>query len=270
MVRADALQLRFIGPIIELLFPGSKAMSIIEGHIKHLQKELDYKNEAGNQRRFARYWGSHPNIHIPKVLWSSPTVLVTQWSDNIPLRDVINSAPDSPLYSIRSLAGENLLNFTLSNPGALGLVHGDPHPGNFRISSDGKILTVLDFGAVAQEDGFTELFALAALAMHHNEPAAINYAHQCWSQKGWLDPKVSVEDFIKLLTSDTKPHAEDCFTFSGDWVNQEASKWLSPSAGLEDIQQVKMPPAALLEHRALTGNIALCCQLKSNIPLENY
>ena len=51
-------------------------------------------------------------------------------------------------------------------------------------------------------------------------------------------------------------------------MNTQASKWWTPSAGLEAISQVKMPPGALMEHRALTGALALCCQLESTLPLR--
>ena len=268
MVRADAMQLRFLGPVLELLFPGSRAMNVVEEHVRHLQKELDYEAEARNQRRFAKYWSTDPSIHIPKVLWTSPTVIVTQWSDDLPLREVISSLPNSPLFALRSKAGELLLKFTLANPNGLGLVHGDPHPGNFRISSDGSKLTVLDFGAVGDDDGFTELFALAALAMYTKDPVALSSAHEQWMRKGWLDEKVTVEDFIKLLATEEDPLTTETFTFSRDWMNNQASKWWTPSAGLEAISQVKMPPGALLEHRALTGALALCCQLEATLPLR--
>jgi len=268
MVRADAMQLRFLGPVLELLFPGSRAMSVVEEHVRYLQKELDYEAEARNQRRFAKFWAKDKDIHIPKVLWVSPTVIVTQWSEDLPLREVIASAKGSPNFALRSKAGALLLKFTLTNPSGLGLVHGDPHPGNFRISQDGKKLTVLDFGAIGEDDGFTELFAIAALAIHNKDASSIKSAHERWLRKGWLDEKVTVKDFKKLLATEDDPLAVKNFTFSRDWMNSQASKWWTPSAGLEAISQVKMPPGALLEHRALTGALALCCQLEATLPLK--
>ena len=268
MVRADAMQLRFLGPILELLFPGSRAMSVVEEHVRHLQKELDYELEARNQRRFARFWAHSEEINIPGVIWVSPTVLVTRWSDDLPLREIINSSSESPLHSLRSSAGKLLLKFTLSNPSGLGLVHGDPHPGNFRLSADGKRLTILDFGAIGEDDGFTDLFARAALALHSHDPESIKDAYERWLRKGWLDPKVTQADFEKLLSTDDNPLINEQFSFSRDWMNTQASKWWTPSAGLEAISQVKMPPGALMEHRALTGALALCCQLESTLPLR--
>lgn len=268
MVKADVLQLRFLGPILEAVFPGSKAMNVVDEHVRHLQRELDYESEARNQRRFAKAWSKSADIYIPEVIWVSPTVIVTEWSDAIALRKVIASKPNSKYNTLRDRAGELLLKFTLSNPERLGLVHGDPHPGNFRIAADGSKLVVLDFGSVGHEDGFTELFALAALAIHNNDRVQISSAHERWSRKGWLDSSVDVKIFKELLTTDTNPLKNSKFRFSRDWMNSQASRWWSPQAGMEAASQVRMPPAALLEHRALTGTLALLCQLEAEVPLR--
>ena len=268
MVRADAIALRALGPIIEAVFPGSKAMNVVDEHVRHLQRELDYDAEARSQRRFARAWSGHDGIHIPEVIWNSPTVLVTEWSESIPLRELIASEPGSAMHALRDRAGQLLLEFTLQNPERLGLVHGDPHPGNFRISADGSRLTVLDFGAVGEEDGFTELFALAAIALENGDEAAMLSAHERWMRKGWLDPAVDAVRFAELLRTDSTPLADESFRFSRDWMNSQASRWWSPSASFEAANLVRMPAAALLEHRALTGSLALCCQLEAEVPLR--
>ena len=268
MVRADALQLRFLGPVLEAVFPGSKAMNVVDEHVRYLQRELDYEAEARNQRRFARAWARSVEIHIPDVLWVSPTVLVTEWSDDIPLREVIAAVPGSLNDQLRDRAGELMLKFTLTNPERLGLVHGDPHPGNFRVAADGSRLVVLDFGSVGEEDGFTELFALAALALHSKDAAAIAQAHERWTRKGWLDHSVDVDMFVNLLATDSEPLRLAKFRFSRNWMNSQASRWWNPNAGMEAATQVRMPAAALLEHRALTGILALLCQLEAEVSLR--
>ena len=54
--------------------------------------------------------------------------------------------PD-PLTFPRDRAAALLAEFHYSAPARVGLLHADPHPGNFRITEDGR-LGVLDFGAV--------------------------------------------------------------------------------------------------------------------------
>jgi predicted unusual protein kinase regulating ubiquinone biosynthesis (AarF/ABC1/UbiB family) len=268
MVRADALALRALGPVIEAVLPGSKAMNIVDEHVRHLQRELDYDAEARSQRRFARAWSRAKDIHIPEVVWNSNTVLITEWCDDIALREVIAAQPGSEYAALRDRAGLLLLKFTLSNPERLGLVHGDPHPGNFRIAADGSRLTVLDFGAVGEEDGFTELFALAALAMHNQDAQEMDLVRERWVRKGWLDNSVDTAGFIALLDTDSSPLEGASFRFTRQWMNSQASRWWNPSTSFDAATVVRMPAAALLEHRALTGVFALCCQLEAKVPLR--
>ncbi len=47
----------------------------------------------------------------------------------------------------RNTAAAKLAEFEISSPTRVGLLHGDPHPGNFRIHADGRLI-VLDYGAV--------------------------------------------------------------------------------------------------------------------------
>src|SRR4030081_2065041 len=52
----------------------------------------------------------------------------------------------------RAGAGILIVGFLFSGPSRAGLLHADPHPGNFRLLDDGR-LGVLDFGAVARMPG---------------------------------------------------------------------------------------------------------------------
>ena len=51
-----------------------------------------------------------------------------------------------------------MIRFLFSGPARAGLLHADPHPGNFRLLAGGR-LGVLDFGAVDRlPDGFPPIF----------------------------------------------------------------------------------------------------------------
>lgn len=88
----------------------------------------------------------------------------------------------------------------------------------------------------------------------------------CDGGRRWAS--VTVEMFAKLLKTDSDPLQKATFQFSRDWMNSQASRWWNPQAGMEAATQVRMPAAALLEHRALTGVLALCCQLGAKVPLR--
>jgi predicted unusual protein kinase regulating ubiquinone biosynthesis (AarF/ABC1/UbiB family) len=79
---------------------------------------------------------------VPDVVAVTGRVLVTRWVDGTPLSRVIAAGTDDE----RHRAGLMLIRLFASAPVRAHLLHGDPHPGNFRLLPDGR-LAVLDFGA---------------------------------------------------------------------------------------------------------------------------
>uniref|UniRef100_A0A7S1BSA8 ABC1 atypical kinase-like domain-containing protein n=1 Tax=Corethron hystrix TaxID=216773 RepID=A0A7S1BSA8_9STRA len=106
--------------------------------------ELDYENEAANQRRFRADLSSRslpvrvPAVHAPL---STRRVLVSEWIEGIPLTD----ADPSTLARLVPLGVELFLAQLLDS----GSFHSDPHPGNLLVDGEGR-LCLLDFGLCAE------------------------------------------------------------------------------------------------------------------------
>jgi len=81
---------------------------------------------------------------VPSIVASSPKVMVSQWVAGTPLAQIIRDGSRSERDDI----GTKLSLFHSSAPTLTGLLHADPHPGNFLRLEDGR-LGVLDFGAAA-------------------------------------------------------------------------------------------------------------------------
>jgi len=79
------------------------------------------------------------------VLAAAPHILVSEWIDGRPLSDIIANGTTAE----RDHAGLLYERFLLTGPSRAGLLHADPHPGNFRITPENK-LCVFDFGAVSR------------------------------------------------------------------------------------------------------------------------
>ena len=107
-----------------------------------MSEELDYHLEAKNQRHFATAFRGDEDVLVPDALVDTTHVIVTEWVDGTPLA---RSSPRHPGAARRG--GHALLEFLLRAPNRARLLHADPHPGNFRITEDGR-LAVFDFGAV--------------------------------------------------------------------------------------------------------------------------
>ena len=132
--------------------PGLDVKPLIAELKARVAEELDYRLEATAQAAFAAAFDGDPEIAVPQVVAGTERVLVTEWIDGTPLSRIIadGQPPD------RDRAGLLLVRFLYSAPGRCGLLHADPHPGNFRLLADGR-LGVLDFGAVDRlPDGLPE------------------------------------------------------------------------------------------------------------------
>lgn len=101
--------------------------------------ECDYIREAGIQETFRRIFREEHDITVPEVVAFSPRAIASPW--------VAGPTLAGHLDSVDRRFVETYLKFILKSLKEAGMVHADPHPGNFIIT--GGHLTVLDFGSAA-------------------------------------------------------------------------------------------------------------------------
>ena len=92
-------------------------------------EELDYTLEAASQRTFAAAYADDVDFVVPQVVAQSGQVLVTEWVEGVSLATVIESGTTQD----RDEFGTKYLRFLFSGPARAGLLHADPHPGNYRV-----------------------------------------------------------------------------------------------------------------------------------------
>src|SRR6266571_6067277 len=149
---SDFTQLSRAARLFAVLMPGLDVRPLITELKDRIAEELDYNLEAGSQQAFAVAYRDDPDIYVPPVVANSDHVLVTEWMDGTPLSKIISAGSRDD----RNRAGVLLTRFLFSGPARTGLLHADPHPGNFRLlpgaAPDGPVeewrLGVLDFGTV--------------------------------------------------------------------------------------------------------------------------
>jgi hypothetical protein len=191
-------------------------------------------------------------------------VIVSEWVEGTPFSKIIDdgSATD------RDRAGLLLVRFLYSCPGRAGLLHADPHPGNFRLLPDGR-LGVLDFGAVKSlPAGLPEpIGRLARLALAGDADAVAEglRAERFILPSTRIEPEPLLDYLVPLL----EPITCEEFTFSRSWLRSQASRlsdWRSPAAQLG--RQLNLPPSYLLIHRVTLGAVGILCQLGSTGPFR--
>jgi predicted unusual protein kinase regulating ubiquinone biosynthesis (AarF/ABC1/UbiB family) len=258
---SDLNQLGRMAGLFRVLQPGLDVKPLVTELRARIVEELDYDLEATAQRTFGEEYADDPMIFVPDVVASAEQVLVTEWVDGIPLSTVIASgSPDE-----RDAAGERLAYLHFSAPARIGLLHADPHPGNFRLLPDGR-LAVLDFGAVARlPDGLPEpIGRLTRLALAADADAVLAGLRG----EGFIKPDVEVDadELLDLLGPVLEPIRVDEFRFSRSWLRGEAVRVGPRSQAYQLGRQLNLPPAYLMVQRVTLGSIGVLCQLEANAP----
>ncbi len=269
VVKADMMQLRAMAPLVGRLLPTLDVKALVDEHATRLAEELDYTREAAWQKRFRKAWkpgkpgdsadgmpGSE-GIVIPKVLFATETILVTEWVDGTPFTALV----DAPAHR-RDAAGRQLARFCFWSPRLVGATHADPHPGNFRLLDDDR-LAVLDFGSIAVDAGlFTHLFAQTLILSTRGDDEGVLRA---WRDAGLVSESTTTAQLMEMLDPDDRPYTREEFTFSKEWLQTRSQQFQDPVQALQGASRLRFPADYLLEHRAVMGTIALLCGLDSTV-----
>ncbi|MEH1100177.1 ABC1 kinase family protein [Micromonospora sp. CPCC 205561] len=259
---ADLKQLSRLGGMFRAIQPGLDVKPLLAELRERITEELDYELEAESQRAFATAYADDPEIYIPAVVSASPRVLVTEWVEGTPLADIIREGTEEQ----RDTAGRLMAVLHLSAPQRAGLLHADPHPGNFRLLPDGR-LGVIDFGAVARmPEGTPEpIGRIAALALRGDADGVVAGLRA----EGFIGSteEIDARAVLEFLRPMLEPIGAEEFRFSRAWLRAEATRLASPrSPAYQLSRQLNLPPSYLLIHRVTLGSIGVLCQLEAKAP----
>ncbi|MCW2522874.1 MAG: hypothetical protein JWO63_1209 [Frankiales bacterium] len=259
---ADFNQLSRFARLFGRISPGLDVKPLLAELRARVSEELDYTLEATSQRQFAEAYEGDPEIAVPRVVGSAPKVIVSEWLDGTPLSSIIASGSQTE----RDDAGRLLALLHFSAPQRAHLLHADPHPGNFRMLADGR-LGVLDFGAVAQlPNGTPEPLGRITRLVLNDDVDAVMAAMQA---ENFIRPGIQIDatkvmDYLRPIL---EPLAKDTFSFTRDWMREQAARIGDPRNEAARVgRQLNLPPEYLLLHRVTLGSIAVLCQLGATAP----
>ncbi|OII68538.1 AarF/ABC1/UbiB kinase family protein [Streptomyces sp. CC77] len=257
---------RLLGPLV----PGMDIKPLISEMRDRVAEELDYGLEARAQQEHAAEFADDPHVVVPDVVHQSEQVLVTEWIDGIPLSEVVADGT----VEQRDRAGQLLARFLFSGPARTGLLHADPHPGNFRLmpgEGDGDLrLGVLDFGTVDRlPGGLPETIGSClrtALAGEADTVYELLREEKFVKESIDLDPDEVLDYLLPII----EPAGADEFTFTRDWLRTQAARIADPRSPAHQLgKRLNLPPSYLLIHRVTLSTIGVLCQLNATVRLRD-
>lgn len=266
-LRTLARAARAIGPLI----PGVDMKPLVEEVQERAREELDYELEAEAQREFAAAFRDDPHIVVPDVVAVGPRVLVTEWLESTSSLAAI-IADGTPTE--RDHYGNIFTRFLFSGPARTGLLHADPHPGNFRIiprddGSPGRI-GVLDYGAVARlpQRGLPEpMGRLISLCAAGDGDALIAGLRE----EGFLKDRIRIEPQLLMdyLSPFVDPTLTERFRFSREWMREQFQRINNPRDPAYTVSiKLNLPPSYVLIHRTWLGGVGVLSQLEAEAPFR--
>ncbi|KOV69659.1 ABC transporter ATP-binding protein [Streptomyces sp. AS58] len=259
---------RLLGPLI----PGMDIKPLITELKDRVSEELDYGLEAQAQQIHADEFAGDPDFLVPAVVHQCDQILVTEWIDGTPLSEIITDGTQEQ----RDRAGQLLARFLFSGPARTGLLHADPHPGNFRLlpgdpdSDEDWSLGVLDFGTVDRLPGGLPTPIGDSLRMTLDGEAQAVY--DLLREEGFvkesidLDPDAVLDYLLPII----EPARVDEYTFTRGWMRSQATRVGDPRSPAYQLgKQLNLPPSYLLIHRVTLSTIGVLCQLGSTVRLRD-
>lgn len=259
----DFAQVARIARLAGGMLPGMDIKPVLEELKARVAEELDYTLEADAQASFAAAFRDDPVFAIPEVVLATHHLLVSEWIDGVALSKVIAGGTQEQ----RDEAAHRYAEFLFAGPARAGLLHADPHPGNFRLLPDGRF-GVLDFGAVKRlPTGMPpEIGRLLILALQEDADGVVAGLRE----EGFIKSSVEIdaEGLLEYLSPFLEPARHEVWRFDRTWARALFGHINDPrkptwSVGLK----LNLPPEYLLIHRVWLGGVGVLCQLDGDVPV---
>ncbi len=258
---SDIRQISRVAKVAASWVPGIELGPILDELRDRMAEELDYRLEAESQATFAAAFDGDPDFAVPHVVEGREHVIVSEWLEGLPLSRIIAEGTQEQ----RDTASQLYLRFLLAGPARAGLLHADPHPGNFRITPDGR-LGVIDFGAVNRlPDGMPpEIGPLLTIGLEGSAEDVLAGLREIGFVKERID--LDPQRLLDYLEPFMAPFRTDTFTFSRDWLRGVFAHINDPrQPNYAVAYKLNLPPEYLLIHRVWGGGIGVLSQLGGTV-----
>jgi len=178
-VEADLRQLRVAMSLYERYDSAIKASEIYKELSARIREELDYLREGRNMTLYKMMLENEPNVNVPNFFedLSTERLITMSWLSGSSL---LNYIATNESQEARNHVAINMFRAWYIPFYLYGIIHGDPHLGNYSITEQGDV-NLMDFGCIRV---FPASFVKGVIDLYHglrddNEELAIE-AYKTW------------------------------------------------------------------------------------------
>lgn len=242
--------------------------SIDVSEIRHeladrLREELDYGLEAGRMRLYRLMLAQEPAVHVPEPLpeLSTRRLLTMTWLDGWPILNFRQADQET-----RNRIAINLFRAWYVPFHRYGVIHGDPHLGNYSVRDD-LTINLLDFGCVRIfparfVGGVIDLYK----ALRDGDEALAVHAYETWGftnlTKELIETLNIWASFVYSPLMEDRPRLINAAEKPGDYGREQAAR---VHARLRALGPVRPPREFVFMDRAAVGLGGVFLHLRAEV-----
>ncbi len=189
-VAADLNQLKLIFAVYKRYDSVIDTSQIHAELSERLTEELDYVREANATRLYGAMLAEEDGVRVPRVVdaLSTKRLLTTNWLDGTPMAEFAETATGG-----RQAVAVNMFRAWYVPLYFYGVIHGDPHMGNYTVNRADGSINLYDFGCIRV---FTPRFVRAVIDLYHalmtDDRALAVHAYETWGFAGLSNEMIDV------------------------------------------------------------------------------